>query len=92
MDRNSLILRFVDKEMLGVEIGPWHSPIAPKALGYDCLSLDVADTETLRRERPLIRMFQLNWRRELKRSISLVPPLRSFRYWTIEGWLERLIT
>lgn len=49
MDRNSLILRFVDKEMLGVEIGPWHSPIAPKALGYDCLSLDVFDTETLRK-------------------------------------------
>ena len=48
MDRNAEILRHVSLSDLGIEIGPWHSPLAPKARGYNCLSMDVFDTDTLR--------------------------------------------
>lgn len=49
MDRRAEILRYVDRDQLGIEIGPWHSPLAPKVEGFNCLSMDVFDTETLRR-------------------------------------------
>jgi SAM-dependent methyltransferase len=32
----------------GLEIAPYHSPLAPKRDGYNCLILDVFDTSTLR--------------------------------------------
>jgi SAM-dependent methyltransferase len=31
-----------------LEIGPWHEPIAPRALGYRTTILDIKDTRTLR--------------------------------------------
>lgn len=35
------------KEKIGIEIGPWFSPIAPKRDGYQCLALDILDCATL---------------------------------------------
>lgn len=49
MDRRSEVLKHVSKEARGIEIGPYFSPLAPKREGYNCLSLDVFDTETVRR-------------------------------------------
>jgi hypothetical protein len=48
MTRNERITQFINKSKLGLEIAPWHSPIAPKKEGWNCLSLDIFDTETLR--------------------------------------------
>jgi len=49
MDRREQILKHVDKGKQGLEIGPWFAPLAPRREGYNCLSLDVFDTETLRK-------------------------------------------
>ena len=48
MSRNSELTRYVGKDKLGIEIGPWCHPVVPKADGYNCLILDVFDTQTLR--------------------------------------------
>ncbi|HVZ10665.1 hypothetical protein [Rhodopila sp.] len=48
MAREDEVLKHITKDMLGVEIGPWHSPLAPKSAGYHCLSLDVLDGPALR--------------------------------------------
>jgi SAM-dependent methyltransferase len=48
MDRREQILKHVDKDKKGLEIGPWFAPLAPKREGYNCLSLDVFDAQTLR--------------------------------------------
>jgi SAM-dependent methyltransferase len=50
MDRREQILKHVTKDKKGLEIGPWFAPLAPKREGYNCLSLDVFDTETLRQK------------------------------------------
>ena len=50
MDRREQILKHVTKDKKGVEIGPWFAPLAPKREGYNCLSLDVFDKETLRKK------------------------------------------
>lgn len=50
MDRREQILKHVAKDKKGLEIGPWFAPLAPKREGYKCLSLDVFDTETLRKK------------------------------------------
>ena len=50
MDRREQILKHVTKDKKGLEIGPWFAPLAPKREGYNCLSLDVFDTETLRKK------------------------------------------
>ncbi|WP_323123607.1 methyltransferase domain-containing protein [Burkholderia alba] len=47
MDRRSKILEGITRNHQGIEIGPWFNPIAPKREGFNCLSLDVYDTETL---------------------------------------------
>lgn len=47
MDRRAQILKYVRKDHKGIEIGPWFAPIAPKRDGYNCLSLDVFDTDRL---------------------------------------------
>ena len=57
MDRRSQVLKYITKEQKGIEIGPWFAPISPKKEGYNCLSFDVFDAETLRntaREDPFI--------------------------------------
>jgi len=48
MTRNDRITQFINKSQRGIEIAPWHSPITPKKAGWNCLSLDIFDTETLR--------------------------------------------
>jgi hypothetical protein len=48
MDRKSCLLKYVTKEQSGIEIAPWIDPVAPKREGYNCLIVDVFDTETLR--------------------------------------------
>lgn len=48
MDRKATLLAHISKEAQGVEIGPYFSPLAPKREGYNCLSLDVFDTDTVR--------------------------------------------
>ncbi|GAB2799857.1 methyltransferase domain-containing protein [Dyella kyungheensis] len=49
MDRRDSILKYIAKEQRGIEIGPWFGPLAPKRDGYQCLALDIADTDTLKR-------------------------------------------
>jgi len=48
MERRDAILKHVTKLQRGIEVGPWFSPLAPKREGFNCLALDVFDTETLR--------------------------------------------
>jgi SAM-dependent methyltransferase len=49
MDRRDSILKYIAKKQRGIEIGPWFGPLAPKRDGYQCLTLDIADTRTLRK-------------------------------------------
>jgi SAM-dependent methyltransferase len=49
MDRQDAILKYATKQHRGIEIGPWFNPLAPKRDGYQCLALDVFDSETLRK-------------------------------------------
>ncbi|MHB9021055.1 MAG: methyltransferase domain-containing protein [Halothiobacillus sp.] len=48
MDRIKTITKFISKEMRGIEVAPWHSPLAPKRDGYNCISLDIFNTDDLR--------------------------------------------
>lgn len=49
MTRKDTILDGIDKHQFGLEIAPWHSPLAPKSEGYNVRILDVFDTATLKR-------------------------------------------
>jgi predicted SAM-dependent methyltransferase len=49
MDRREQLLRHITKWQKGIEIGPWFAPLAAKREGYNCLSFDVFDTETLKK-------------------------------------------
>ena len=46
-DRRALLLKYVTKEKIGLEIGPYVNPLAPKSEGYDVRVLDVFDQKTL---------------------------------------------
>mgnify|MGYP001793082286 CR=1 FL=1 len=48
MDRKKELLRFVDKEALGVEIAPYFNPLTPKAEGFNCRIVDVFGHDELR--------------------------------------------
>ena len=48
MTRKERVLRFIDRSGPGVEIGPSHSPIAPKREGYKVHVIDHATREQLR--------------------------------------------
>ncbi|QGZ60807.1 methyltransferase domain-containing protein [Paraburkholderia acidisoli] len=48
MDRRDQILKYIGKEQLGIEIGPYCWPLTPKRDGYRCLVMDVFDTATTR--------------------------------------------
>jgi SAM-dependent methyltransferase len=48
MDRRDIILEFASKTQRGIEIGPYFNPLAPKADGWNVLSLDVFDAPMLR--------------------------------------------
>ena len=49
MDRREQLLKHITKSQKGIEIGPWFAPLAAKKDGYNCLSFDVFDTETLKK-------------------------------------------
>jgi len=48
-DRTAILLDGVEKHHLGLEIGPWHSPLVPKSAGYRSMSLDYVDEAELKR-------------------------------------------
>jgi hypothetical protein len=48
MDRIEQLLGSITPDRLGIEIGPWFSPITAKSKGYRSLILDVYDREQLR--------------------------------------------
>ncbi len=48
MTRDQTVLRFITREMRGIEVAPYHSPLASKAQGYNCLTLDIFNFEQLR--------------------------------------------
>ena len=48
MDRHAELRRFIDRDQIGIEIGPWHTPLAPKRDGYQSISIDVFDADSLR--------------------------------------------
>lgn len=47
MDRTSKVFEFANRNGRGLEIGPSHSPVAPKSQGFDCVTIDHAGRETL---------------------------------------------
>ncbi|MFO1125148.1 MAG: class I SAM-dependent methyltransferase [Methylocystis sp.] len=49
MSRREEILKHASKGARGIELGPYFSPLAAKRDGYNCLYLDVFDTQTLKR-------------------------------------------
>lgn len=49
MNRREEILKHASKDARGIELGPYFSPLAAKRDGYNCLYLDVFDTETIKR-------------------------------------------
>ena len=50
MDRKEVLLEGVAKDQLGIEIGPWFSPLVPKGEGYNSLSFDVFDETQLKQK------------------------------------------
>ena len=70
VDRVARVLATVDREGLGLEVGPSHSPMAPKADGFRVHVLDHVDTATLRARyaalpgAPLIEEVDFVWRGE----------------------------
>jgi SAM-dependent methyltransferase len=48
VDRVERVLATIDRDGKGLEVGPSHSPMAPKAAGFDVDVMDHLDTETLR--------------------------------------------
>jgi SAM-dependent methyltransferase len=49
VDRTQELRKHFTKDQLGIEIGPYHNPVAPRRLGFRSVSLDVFSTEELRR-------------------------------------------
>lgn len=49
MNRRDAILKYITKEQRGIEIGPFCSPLTPKREGYQCLVMDVFDSEATRK-------------------------------------------
>lgn len=47
MTREEKILRFISRDMRGIEVAPYHNPLASKSKGYNCLTLDIFDYEQL---------------------------------------------
>jgi hypothetical protein len=50
MDRRERITRHIRPEHRGIELGPYFNPLTPKRLGYNCLVIDIADRDTLRKQ------------------------------------------
>jgi len=49
MSRIQKVTKLIDKSMKGIEVAPWHTPLAPKRDGWNCLSLDIFPVDELRR-------------------------------------------
>jgi len=49
MDRVGELLKHITKEQRGIEIGPYHNPLASRKSGFQSIALDVFDTDELRR-------------------------------------------
>ena len=47
MDRLNILRSGTKPGAIGLEIGPWHNPIAPKKLGYRTIIIDAFDTHSL---------------------------------------------
>lgn len=43
------LTQYIAKSMQGLEIAPYHSPVTPKRLGYNCKVLDIFGSEHLKR-------------------------------------------
>jgi Methyltransferase domain len=50
MDRREQLLKHITKDQKGIELGPWFAPLASKRGGYNCLSFDLFDTDTLKKK------------------------------------------
>ncbi|MGD9663506.1 MAG: class I SAM-dependent methyltransferase, partial [Porticoccaceae bacterium] len=50
MNRIEKVIKYIDKKMKGIEIAPWHTPLAPKRDGWNCLSLDLFSLDELRQK------------------------------------------
>jgi SAM-dependent methyltransferase len=48
LDRTQELLKHIAKGHRGIEIGPYHNPLAPRRRGFNSIVLDVFDTEELR--------------------------------------------
>lgn len=48
MDRHAILRSWLDRDGLGLEIGPLHAPVAPKRDGWRVETVDHGDAETLR--------------------------------------------
>jgi len=48
MNRQKWLTSHVTREQRGLEIGPYTSPLVPKRLGYNCVTVDVLDADQLR--------------------------------------------
>lgn len=47
--RQEIITQYITKEQKGLEIAPWHSPLVPRKEGYNSFSLDIYNTEQLKK-------------------------------------------
>ena len=49
MNRTEVLLAGITPDMIGIEVAPYHSPLVPKSEGFNSLSLDMFDTQKLKR-------------------------------------------
>jgi hypothetical protein len=47
MNRNYELTKYISKSLVGIECGPWKSPLCPKFEGFNCYVLDYFDYEEL---------------------------------------------
>ena len=50
LSRNEMLLSFVNKRGVGLEIGPSYNPVAPKKDGYNVTIVDHTDAKSLRKK------------------------------------------
>lgn len=50
LNRQQLLLQYIDKDAQGIEVGPSHAPVAPKAEGYHVKIIDHMNREQLIRK------------------------------------------
>lgn len=47
MNRNQKILKYITKEMVGIEVAPYHNPLAAKSDGFNSIVLDIYTKDEL---------------------------------------------